>query len=71
MAHAGEETGYLASIALSWREDLAIGQGPAGSAIRSGQPEQTGDVSTAADFFLARCRFAARLPQLHWPGTAP
>jgi PAS domain S-box-containing protein len=51
MAHAGDETGYLVSIALSWREDLATGQGPAGSAIRSGQPEQRGDISTAADFF--------------------
>ena len=51
MAHAGDETGYLASIALSWREDLATGQGPAGSAIRSGQPEPRGDISTAADFF--------------------
>ena len=51
MAHAGDETGYLAAIALSWRADTATGQGPAGGAIRSGQPEQRSDISTAADFF--------------------
>ncbi len=56
MAQAGDENAYLAAIALSWREDRATGQGPAGRAIRSGRPELSGDIGTAADFF---CREAA------------
>jgi PAS domain S-box-containing protein len=47
MAHAGEERGYLASIEVSWCEDNATGQGPAGRAIRSGQPVQNGDIRCA------------------------
>ena len=50
-AHAGDESGYLTSIALSWRADLATSQGLAGRAIRSGQPVQIGDISSAGDFF--------------------
>jgi PAS domain S-box-containing protein len=45
MAHAGEENGYLAAIRLSWRDDDATGQGPAGQALRTGLPQQTGDIS--------------------------
>ncbi|AYQ27666.1 MULTISPECIES: PAS domain S-box protein [unclassified Polaromonas] len=51
MAHAGEEAGYLSSIRLSWRDDEAAGQGPAGQAIRSGQPQQSGDISRADNHF--------------------
>ncbi|MCZ8257210.1 MAG: PAS domain S-box protein, partial [Polaromonas sp.] len=51
MAHAGEEGGYLASIRLSWRDDEVTGQGPAGQAIRSGQPQQSGDISNADNHF--------------------
>lgn len=36
-AKAGGEDGYLRDIKVSWREDLAIGRGPAGEAIRTGQ----------------------------------
>lgn len=50
VAHAGDESGYLASIEISWRDDHATGQGPAGRAIRSGQPEQSGDITGSANF---------------------
>lgn len=51
MAHAGDERGYLASIDLSWRDDEAIGQGPSGRAIRSGQHQQNSNISTDETFF--------------------
>jgi PAS domain S-box-containing protein len=51
MAHAGDENGYLAAIRLSWRDDDATGQGPAGQAVRSGQPQQTGDIRQAESRF--------------------
>ncbi len=44
MAHAGDDDGYLAAIRLSWRDDDVTGQGPAGLAVRTGQPQQTGDI---------------------------
>ncbi|WP_411882987.1 PAS domain S-box protein [Polaromonas sp. YR568] len=44
MAHAGDDDGYLAAIRLSWRDDDITGQGPAGLAVRTGQPQQTGDI---------------------------
>lgn len=49
MAHAGHEAGYLAHVRITWHEDDAAGQGPAGRAIRSGQPQQTGDISLIAE----------------------
>ncbi|UUZ72395.1 PAS domain S-box protein [Polaromonas sp. P1(28)-8] len=52
MAHAGEEAGYLAMVNVSWQEDDATGQGPAGQAIRSGQPQQTGDIAAASNHFF-------------------
>lgn len=74
MAHAGYEGGYLSAIRLSWRDDDAIGQGPAGQAIRSGQPEHSGDISRAGTQFhwheaaLARgFRSAICLPLLDGP----
>jgi PAS domain S-box-containing protein len=51
MANAGYETGYLASIEVSWCEGEAIGQGPAGRAIRSGQPQQMSDISCGDTFY--------------------
>lgn len=51
MAHAGNESGYLASIEVSWNEHHAAGRGPAGQAIRSGQPQQRSDIGLANDFF--------------------
>ena len=50
MAQAGDDSGYLAVIGLSWRADSATGQGPAGRAIRGGKVEQRSDISTAGDF---------------------
>ncbi len=57
MAHAGVEAGYLAGIHLSWSDDKTIGQGPAGLAIRSGLPQQSGDISQAG-------------AQFHWQDAA-
>ncbi|SFU73956.1 multi-sensor signal transduction histidine kinase [Polaromonas sp. YR568] len=51
MAHAGDEDGYLDAIRLSWRDHDATGQGPAGQAIRSGQPQQSGDIGSADNHF--------------------
>ncbi|NMM11287.1 MAG: PAS domain S-box protein [Polaromonas sp.] len=51
MAHAGKEDGYLASIALSWRDGSVIGQGPSGRSIRSGQPEYRSDISRSDNFY--------------------
>jgi signal transduction histidine kinase len=47
LAHAGVEDGYLSAIQLSWDPDQATGQGPAGRAVRSGQPEQCQDILRA------------------------
>jgi len=51
MAHAGDESGYLTSIEVSWNEHHVTGQGPAGEAIRSGQSQQRSDISLASNFF--------------------
>ena len=51
MAQAGDDSAYLAAIALSWRSNSATGQGPAGSAIRNGRVEQRSDIGAAGDFF--------------------
>jgi PAS domain S-box-containing protein len=37
VAHAGHENGYLAAVAATWADDER-GQGPAGSALRTGKP---------------------------------
>lgn len=37
VAHAGHEAGYLGSIAITWADTL-LGQGPVGTAIRTGRP---------------------------------
>ncbi len=36
VAHAGDHSGYLQSIRLSWDADRDVGQGPSGTAIRTG-----------------------------------
>ena len=46
-AHAGDERGYLAEVSRSWADDPATGLGPAGRAIRSGLPQQSGDIGQA------------------------
>ncbi len=65
-AAAGDDSAYLASIAVSWRGDHATGQGPAGRAIRSGQPEQSGDISGNANFTGRRrpCSAATAAPSV-------
>jgi PAS domain S-box-containing protein len=52
MAYAGDESGYLKTIRVSWRDDDATGQGPAGLALRTGQAQQTGDISRAKKHFF-------------------
>jgi PAS domain S-box-containing protein len=37
VAHAGHENGYLATVAATWADDER-GQGPAGTALRTGKP---------------------------------
>ncbi|SEW03095.1 bacterio-opsin activator domain-containing protein [Natrinema salifodinae] len=49
-AAAGVEDGYLDEIEISADEDEATGQGPAGTAIRTGQVQVTNDVQTAPQF---------------------
>jgi len=50
VGHAGVDDGYLDSIALSWAEDRPEGRGPAGKAIRGGQPVVVADMATDAEF---------------------
>ncbi|MEO7888326.1 MAG: PAS domain S-box protein [Polaromonas sp.] len=51
MVHAGNEGGNLTVIRLTWRDDQVTGQGPAGQAIRTGLPQQSGDISHAENHF--------------------
>ncbi|QNP58435.1 EAL domain-containing protein [Paenacidovorax monticola] len=44
VAHAGYNNRYLEALRLSWAEDQPGGQGPAGQAIRSGQPVIVQDI---------------------------
>ena len=37
VAHAGHENGYLAAVSATWADDER-GQGPAGTALRTGKP---------------------------------
>lgn len=50
-AHAGHEDGYLSVIRLGWSDLDANGRGPAGQAIRSGQPRYSDDISCADNYF--------------------
>jgi PAS domain S-box-containing protein len=54
MAHAGDERGYLAEVSRSWADNHVTGLGPAGQAIRSGLPQQSGDISQADSQFHGR-----------------
>ena len=54
VAHAGQELGYLDAITLYWRDDRPQGRGPAGRAIRTGLPQQTGDISQLDSEFYWR-----------------
>jgi PAS domain S-box-containing protein len=45
MSHAGEESGYLSEIDISWADDHSSGVGPAGQAIRSGHPVVFEDIA--------------------------
>ncbi len=58
MAYAGEEQGYLSEIDVSWAEDHSSGVGPAGQAVRSGQPVVFEDVvgNPAFSYWLAPAR---------------
>lgn len=44
MAQSGYEDGYLESINISWDENLEIGHGPTGTAIRTGKVQINQDV---------------------------
>jgi PAS domain S-box-containing protein len=57
VAHAGEETGYLDGIEVSWDADQISGQGPIGQAVRSGKSVQRPDISKDTKF----CRRDAAL----------
>jgi PAS domain S-box-containing protein len=54
MAHAGDERGYLAEVSRSWADNHVTGLGPAGQAIRSGLPQQSGDIGQADNQFHGR-----------------
>lgn len=50
MAHAGAEEGYLSLARLTWSEEHPAGRGPAGQAIRTGQPAVCANVAGDASF---------------------
>ena len=51
IAHAGAENGYLDGILISWKNDHPSGCGPAGQAMRSGQPAQNNDIGADPAFY--------------------
>ena len=50
VARSGYEDGYLESVAISWDGDQAIGQGPTGTALRTGKTTVTQNVLTNPKF---------------------
>lgn len=50
VAHAGSNPEYLENITLSWSEDHLTGRGPAGRAVRTGQPVIVQDIRSESDF---------------------
>lgn len=49
VCHAGYEEGYLDAVRVSWA-DNALGRGPTGIAIRTGQPAFVRDIGTAPEY---------------------
>ncbi|MBN1584250.1 MAG: PAS domain S-box protein, partial [Anaerolineae bacterium] len=54
VAWAGFESGYLADANISWADDTDRGRGPAGMAIRSGEPIYVQDFATNPQLALWR-----------------
>ncbi|MDR6155829.1 diguanylate cyclase (GGDEF)-like protein/PAS domain S-box-containing protein [Acidovorax delafieldii] len=50
VAHAGYNQNYLENLHLSWSADDPYGRGPAGIAVRTGQPVIVQDIRTEGDF---------------------
>ncbi|TXH31541.1 MAG: PAS domain S-box protein, partial [Burkholderiaceae bacterium] len=50
VAHAGHNPDYLSNLHLSWSADDTYGRGPAGQAVRTGQPVIVRDIRTEGDF---------------------
>ena len=50
VAHAGCSEDYLEHLLLSWSAESAYGRGPAGLAVRSGQPVIVQDIRIEGDF---------------------
>ncbi len=50
VAHAGYTHEYLEKVQLSWDESSPNGQGPAGQAVRSGEPVIVHDIRNSNDF---------------------
>ncbi|PZP50947.1 MAG: diguanylate cyclase, partial [Azospira oryzae] len=48
--HAGAEDGYLEQVRFTWAEDDPLGRGPAGRAIRSGEPVILPDLAAEESF---------------------
>jgi PAS domain S-box-containing protein len=48
-AHAGKEAGYLDAVTITW-DETPTGQGPTGTAIRTGQPMACQDTATDPRF---------------------
>jgi PAS domain S-box-containing protein len=57
MAHAGDTKGYLTSIKVSWCDTDITGNGPAGLAIRSGQPQHRSDMGSDRGFYWQGAAF--------------
>lgn len=49
VAHAGYNQNYLENLHLSWSADDPDGRGPAGIAVRTGQPVIVQDIRTEGD----------------------
>ncbi|WP_431025827.1 EAL domain-containing protein [Halomonas sp. H5] len=54
LAHAGLGAGYLAQLSLSWSAQDPSGHGPAGRALRSGEPQVVLDIDTDPGFVWRR-----------------
>ena len=50
VAHAGYNPEYLENLTLSWSADDVYGRGPAGRAVRTGQPVIVQDIRNEVDF---------------------